>query len=579
MPDAFDMLGDPVTTDKGTIYDYPASTGEAFLAGVERAIDTNPLALGARALRTFSEDFGARFGGNDDALVSQEEAQKEIAGRGLDLKVPVGGITRYELDTLQYLKQREVRQNTVGARADGVTGAAAGFAGAFAGSFADPVNVASNFIPFVSQYRYARWLEQAGTSTFGRAAVRAKAGAIEGAAGAAVIEPLVYAGATSLQLDYDSTDSFLNVTLGGIMGGGLHTIGGAVYDARVSKAMRGLDRGIAGNAAIRDAIAAFPEMQKRELFQASVVAMERGEQVDVAPQVLRHAEDARAPVGSEGDLSPMGLRVFHGSGRQFDEFKLSSGPDANQAFGHGLYFTDNENIAESYKRQGARQSGTGTMYEANIKASPDEMILWDRPLSEQPAVVQDFVRKNLAGKALQEDTGRGIYYAVSGGGKQSSWPKASTALRKAGIKGVRYEAPRLPSDPDRAASNFVVFDAKDVEIVTRNGEPIAKPQSTPRGLSSLMQDAKALRTEAAFNRQFVDDAEATIAQEKARPKDKVAAVQEDEAEFRDIVEEYRGAGLTTADDDARLKQADDLAAWADRRAKAFEAAAGCMETT
>ena len=46
--------------------------------------------------------------------------------------------------------------------------------------------------------------------------------------------------------------------------------------------------------------------------------------------------------------------------------------------------------------------------------------------------------------------------------------------------------------------------------------------------------------------------------------------------FDDIVEEYRNEGLITAEDEMALKQGDDLAMWAERRAKAFEAAAQCI---
>ena len=48
-----------------------------------------------------------------------------------------------------------------------------------------------------------------------------------------------------------------------------------------------------------------------------------------------------------------GIIAFHGSGADFDEFKLDkigTGEGA-QAFGYGLYFTDSEDIAKFYKNQ------------------------------------------------------------------------------------------------------------------------------------------------------------------------------------------------------------------------------------
>ena len=46
-----------------------------------------------------------------------------------------------------------------------------------------------------------------------------------------------------------------------------------------------------------------------------------------------------------------GIFAFHGSGADFDEFKLSKigTGEGNQAFGYGLYFTDSKDIAKFYK--------------------------------------------------------------------------------------------------------------------------------------------------------------------------------------------------------------------------------------
>ena len=48
-----------------------------------------------------------------------------------------------------------------------------------------------------------------------------------------------------------------------------------------------------------------------------------------------------------------GIIAFHGSGEDFDEFrldKIGTGEGA-QAFGYGLYFTDSEDIGKFYKNQ------------------------------------------------------------------------------------------------------------------------------------------------------------------------------------------------------------------------------------
>ena len=146
--------------------------------------------------------------------------------------------------------------------------------------------------------------------------------------------------------------------------------------------------------------------------------------------------------------APEGIRAFHGSPHSFDKFsldKIGTGEGA-QAYGHGLYFADNESVALSYrdalKLNGYSSSGEtdvlkaagltdsdlrqldpflatggdpetivrdftnwtgkkptpelkraitqiseqrpkGSMYEVNIRANPDDFLDWDKPLSEQ----------------------------------------------------------------------------------------------------------------------------------------------------------------------------------------------------
>ena len=51
------------------------------------------------------------------------------------------------------------------------------------------------------------------------------------------------------------------------------------------------------------------------------------------------------------EAAAKGIRAYHGSPHDFDQFDLSkigTGEGA-QAFGHGLYFADNEGVAKSYR--------------------------------------------------------------------------------------------------------------------------------------------------------------------------------------------------------------------------------------
>lgn len=157
---------------------------------------------------------------------------------------------------------------------------------------------------------------------------------------------------------------------------------------------------------------------------------------------------ARAARGSLGDVAKRGIRAYHGSPHDFDQFSLSkvgTGEGA-QAYGHGLYFAESPEVANTYRAKVPAMQGTGKpmvdgrpinwddpretaafelwrhdgnreaaarfhentfknaspvaallrsgeplprvqppghMYEVNIKADPDDFLDWDAPLSQQ----------------------------------------------------------------------------------------------------------------------------------------------------------------------------------------------------
>lgn len=97
-------------------------------------------------------------------------------------------------------------------------------------SLADPFNIAASFIPVVGQNRFAYMAARTSLRT-----ARLAKGAIEGAVGATILEPIVYNVAQKLQADYDLTDSLLNVTFGTVIGGGLHVGIGKLKDINTTK--------------------------------------------------------------------------------------------------------------------------------------------------------------------------------------------------------------------------------------------------------------------------------------------------------------------------------------------------------
>lgn len=166
--------------------------------------------------------------------------------------------------------------------------------------------------------------------------------------------------------------------------------------------------------------------------------------LDAAPQ----------PMGSAPADQGVGIRAYHGSPHDFDRFsldKIGTGEGA-QAYGHGLYFAENEGVAKSYRQtlsradggidqiaqtlvdqaggdwnkarqkfesealaraqslrnaglkyelppydvatlQALRKGEPGRMYEVRINADPEHFLDWDKPLSQQSEKVRDAFEK------------------------------------------------------------------------------------------------------------------------------------------------------------------------------------------
>lgn len=301
------LSGGPLYRDKTkAIEDYPATLGQTAGAAFDRAVDTGlgDLALGAVQLATFNfssglQNVGRTFGIDAAAemdpskRVNAADARKRAEAQGVKLDVSDDAyFSPGELDTVIRLKKRERKQlQTLNRRPQTWGGFAAEIGGGLVGSLTDPFQVAASFIPVVGQARYAKWIAAA-RGPLGRAGVRAGVGAAEGFVGSAIIEPFVYTRAQSLGLEYDSTDSFMNLTFGTVLGGGLHVVGGAAFDA-VSPARR----------AAVDA----PEVKSRAALAEAVTALDEGRALDVDPVFRDTAfmarELSRAPDIAEPDLA------------------------------------------------------------------------------------------------------------------------------------------------------------------------------------------------------------------------------------------------------------------------------------
>lgn len=198
-------------------------------------------------------------------LVEPDALNEEFGHLGLKFDQPE---RRAVAEILAKQKQEDLIRQDILARAPGGVGATAAIlGGSFLRAAMDPLNIASAFVPVVSQARFAGWLARAGPT-----GARLARGTIEGVVGNALIEPAVFGLSRSQQLDYTMADALVNIGLGGLLGGGLHVAGGRIADAvsRVSPEAR--------EAALRTSVAQLVEgrdVDLRAVLLANATRRER----------------------------------------------------------------------------------------------------------------------------------------------------------------------------------------------------------------------------------------------------------------------------------------------------------------
>jgi hypothetical protein len=247
------------------------------------------------------------------------------------------------------------------------------------------------------------------------------------------------------------------------------------------------------------------------------------------PAALKRVKQTpeRAGMIEQAVAKPKGIRAFHGSPYDFDRFdasKIGKGEGA-QAYGHGLYFAENEGVARSYRQntvvppimakqylddaggdfkkaaakakadlrqltpadqperlaaaadmleRGALESGK--MYEVRINAEPEQFLDWDKPLSQHSPQVQDAFGKlfEIAGvpkdvvPELQGGTVRDVFSTFDL--SPVTGQQVSSALKESGIPGIRY-LDQGSRGKGEGTANYVIFPGNErlIEIVKKYG--------------------------------------------------------------------------------------------------------------
>lgn len=289
---------------------YIVGLGDVLKATAKETWARNPL----ESTQTLIELQRAKQNENSP-LVPKDQLNKEYGELGLSFEED-----EYQsvVDLMVEEKQAERERQAIIARGpQGFGVGVAKFAVGLGVSMLDPINVASAFIPVVGQARMAQMVAKQG---FTRA--RFAKGIREGAVGAAVVEPVVALAASELQADYGLADSFLNITFGSILGGGLHVASGKLSDlairtefkAKVRRAREelGIDSPNLRDAEINLYKAYYPEnsavmrdlertdpLTRKTLLEKSLNDLMLEKEVDVSPivdadPVLKQSSDTSA---------------------------------------------------------------------------------------------------------------------------------------------------------------------------------------------------------------------------------------------------------------------------------------------
>lgn len=170
---------------------------------------------------------------DDNFLTVDQWKESEYFREGVDIGEE--GVAESTAQSLAAAYDRRIGKDLVLSRAKSGLGLAR-FGTQIVGSVLDPVNIGSAFLApaavgLNAAARTAAIKTVSGiTSRYGMTAGRVAAGAGEATIGAAMVEPIMFAGEQLQQNPYTLYDSFINLTAGAILGGAVTGIGGKFSD-------------------------------------------------------------------------------------------------------------------------------------------------------------------------------------------------------------------------------------------------------------------------------------------------------------------------------------------------------------
>lgn len=283
----------------------PSAAQAVQARGLDSIEATTGEVLGATAGSAWAQSIGPRitdwWNRSGESPTLEPDAANEKYGIPGLLKFD-RPVTEQAAEALKRDREAEMqRQAVIARRPDNLATSALGRGiVSFGTAMLDPVNIGLALVPFVGEARMAALL---GTTSMTMA--RGAAGAVGGAGGMLLAEPVEYALSRSEFNDRSMTDTLAAVAFGGLLGGGLHVLGGAIGDAARGRRSTPVER----------AIGEAPTPVREGALQGAVAAVAEGRPVGVAPLFdLPTATTYRrvageAAEGSYAAFTPGGIRI------------------------------------------------------------------------------------------------------------------------------------------------------------------------------------------------------------------------------------------------------------------------------
>ena len=345
---------------------------------------------------------------------------------------------------LDRARERAEYEATIRRAGDGALQTATRYATSFLVGAIDPLNLATSFIPIMGELRYAKLLASAGGGAASRAGVRAGVGAAQGVVGQALLEPLDWWAHTQEGRDFGMADVMHNLAFGAILGGVLHSGGGAIAD---------LFRARAGKVA-------YPFGPGDPLYseRSAHVSAESRSEIGVFPN---GSSEAVTPVEILRDLPP----AVRGDATQAAIASIVDGSPVRvgEMLAHAA--RAEPRIAESFG------VWSDAPYRVSIKSADERVIDLQKSFHEQ----SDFVKTALSDQILSAETSSRLphEFLPQLAAKHATSADALDHLQAVGIEGVKH------SEVPGSQPHYVIFDRQKIDIVDRNGQAVpVSPKST-----------------------------------------------------------------------------------------------------